>query len=55
MFPTQPRKFGRYIFLAVFALFVFKNPVAAAHLCSHAGQLLSQGADAISKFASAIH
>lgn len=55
MFPTQPRKFGRYLVAAVFALFVFKNPVAAAHLCSHAGALISQGADAISKFASALN
>lgn len=53
MFP-QPRKYGRYILMACFALFVFKNPVAAAHLCSNAGDLLAQGADAISKFATAI-
>jgi len=54
MIPTQPRKFGRYVFAAVFALFVFKNPVAAAHLCSQAGALLSQGAEAISTFANAL-
>jgi hypothetical protein len=54
MFPTQPRKLGRYVVAAVFALFVFKNPVAAAHLCSTGGALLSQGADAISKFAEAL-
>jgi hypothetical protein len=50
----QPRKFGRYVVLVVFALFVFKNPTAAAHLVHQAGGLLSQGADALSKFAGAL-
>jgi hypothetical protein len=53
MFP-QPRKFGRYVVLAVFALFVFKNSTAAAHLVHTAGGLLSRGADALSKFAGAV-
>jgi hypothetical protein len=53
MFP-QPKKYGRYILLAVFALFAFKNPTAAAHLVHTAGGLLSQGADALSKFAGAM-
>lgn len=53
MFP-QPKKYGRYIVLAVIVIFIWKNPVAAAHATQQGGALLSQAADALSKFAGAL-
>lgn len=52
MFP-QPKKYGRYIALAVFALFAYKNPEAAAHLVQQAGAILMQITDQLGKFAAA--
>jgi polysaccharide deacetylase 2 family uncharacterized protein YibQ len=54
MFP-QPKKWPQYVACAIAVIFVFKNPTAAAHLANHLGGLVSQGADALSKFASALH
>ncbi|MDL4777593.1 hypothetical protein [Actinomadura xylanilytica] len=54
MYP-QPKKWPRYLVGAIVVLFVFKNPTAAAHLVSNLGALISQGADALSEFASALH
>jgi hypothetical protein len=51
MFP-QPKKFGRYIVLAVIVLFIFKDPTGAAHLAHQGVGLISQGADAAGKFVS---
>ena len=52
---TQPKKWPRYIVLAIVAWFVVQNPASAAHLANHAGELISQGADALGRFASALH
>lgn len=52
---TQPRKWGRYVLLAIVAVFVFKSPAQAAHMADGAWSLISQGADAVSRFASALH
>ena len=54
MFP-QPKKWPRYVAGAVIAVFVFKNPDTAAHLVNQLGGLISQGATALSRFASALH
>jgi hypothetical protein len=54
MFP-QPKKWPRYVAGAIVVIFVFKNPTAAAHLVDHLGGLVSQGATALSRFASALH
>lgn len=51
----QPKHWGRWAFLAIVVLFVFKNPTAAAQMANHAAGALSQGADALSKFTSALH
>ena len=52
MFP-QPKKYGRYVAIAVFVLFAYKNPQAAAHLVQQAGAILMQIADQLGKFAAA--
>jgi hypothetical protein len=54
MFP-QPKKWPKYLGLAIVAIFVFKNPIAAAHMATHLAGVVSQGASALSKFASALH
>ena len=55
MFPKRPRRWPGVVFAVVVVIFVVKNPAAAAHLINHAGGLLSQGANAPSRFASALH
>jgi hypothetical protein len=52
MFP-QPKKYGRYVVLAVFVLFAYRNPEGAAALVQHGAALLGGGADALTKFADA--
>jgi len=52
---TQPKKWPKYLVLAMFVWFVFKNPTSAAHLVNNAGGLISQGANALGRFASALH
>ena len=54
MFP-QPKKWPRYVAGTVVVVFVFKNPTAAAHMVNNLGGLISQGAAALSRFASALH
>ncbi len=54
MFP-KARKWPTYVVGAIVVIFVFKNPEAAAGLVNHAGALLSQGANAVGRFASALH
>jgi hypothetical protein len=54
MFP-QPKKWPRYVVGAIVVVFVFKNPAAAAHLVNQLSGLVSQGANALSRFASALH
>jgi hypothetical protein len=54
MFP-QPKKWPRYVVGAIVVVFVVKNPAAAAQLVNHLGGLISQGATALSQFASALH
>lgn len=53
MFP-QPKKYGRYVALAVFLIFAYKNPQAAADLVKHVGVLVMGAADAVGKFAAAL-
>jgi hypothetical protein len=53
MFP-QPRRFGRYLILAVLVLFAIKNPEGAAHLARIGGGLVYQAAGALSKIAEAL-
>ncbi|GAA3961969.1 hypothetical protein GCM10023085_50530 [Actinomadura viridis] len=53
MFP-QPKKYGRYVALAIFLLFAYKNPTAAAHMVEQAGGVLVNMADAAGKFAAAL-
>ncbi|MBC6461468.1 hypothetical protein [Actinomadura sp. HBU206391] len=53
MFP-QPKKYGRYVVLAIALLFTFKNPEAAAQMVTNGGDLLMQAADAAGKFANAL-
>ncbi|XVQ10917.1 hypothetical protein ACQP1W_51925 [Spirillospora sp. CA-255316] len=53
MFP-QPKKYGRYVALAIFVLFAYKNPTAAAHLVEQAGGVLMTAADAAGKFVTAL-
>lgn len=52
---TQPKKWPKYLVLAVVIVFVVKNPASAAHMVNHAGGLISQGANALGRFASALH
>lgn len=52
---TQPKKWPKYIALAIVAVFVFKSPDSAAHLVNHAGGLIGQGATAFSRFVSSLH
>ncbi|MEV5747161.1 hypothetical protein AB0L00_05030 [Actinoallomurus sp. NPDC052308] len=52
---SQPRKWPRYVLGAIVIVFVFKNPTAAAHMVNNLGGLISQGATALSQFASALH
>jgi len=52
---TQPKKWPKYLVLAVVVVFVFKNPASAAHLVNHASGMVSQGASALGRFASALH
>jgi len=54
MFP-KVRKWPSYVVGAIVLIFVFKNPQAAAGVVNHAGSLLSQGANAVGRFASALH
>ena len=54
MFP-QPKKWPQYVACAITLIFVVKNPTAAAHLTNHLGGLVSQGADALSTFATALN
>lgn len=54
MFP-QPKKWPRYVVGAIVVVFVFKNPTAAAHMANNLVGLISQGAAALGKFASALH
>lgn len=51
----QPKQWGRWVALAIVLIFVFKNPAAAAHMANHAAGLIGQGADALSKFTSALN
>ena len=53
MFP-QPKKYGRYVVLAIFVLFAYKNPTTAAQLVNQAGGVLMTAADAAGKFVSAL-
>ena len=53
MFP-QPKKYGRYIALAVFVLFAYKNPEAAADLVQQASATLMRIADQLGKFVAAL-
>jgi hypothetical protein len=51
MFP-QPKKFGRYIVLAVIVVFIFKDPSGAAHLAHQGAGLVTQFATAAGQFVS---
>ena len=52
---TQTKKWPRYIVLAIVVVFVFKNPTSAAHLVNRASGAISQGANALGRFAGALH
>ncbi len=49
------RKYGRFIVLIIFGIFLFKNPTQAAALVNQAGALLVEGANAIGEFATALN
>jgi hypothetical protein len=51
----QPKKWPRYVVAAIVVIFVFKNPTTAAHMANNLSGLISQGAAALSRFASALH
>ncbi len=51
----QPKKWGRWVVLAIVLVFIFKNPTQAAGMANQAQHLVSQGADAISRFVSGLH
>lgn len=51
----QPKRWPRYVAAAVVLVFVFKNPTAAAHMANGLSGLISQGAAALARFASALH
>lgn len=50
----QPKKYGRYVVLAIAILFAFKNPEAAAHIVRNGSDLLMQAADAAGEFTDAL-
>ena len=50
----QPKKYGRYVVLAIALIFTFKNPEAASHVVHNGTGLLMQAADAAGKFANAL-
>jgi hypothetical protein len=51
---VQPKKYGRYVLLVVVLIFVFKSPEQAAQLANRGADLLVEGADAVSRFASGL-
>lgn len=51
----QPRRWGRWVLLAIVAVFVFKSPDQAAHVADGAWSLISHAADAVSRFASGLN
>lgn len=53
MFP-QPKKYGRYVALAVFLLFAYKNPQAAADLTQQAGDFVMKVVDQAGRYITAL-
>jgi hypothetical protein len=50
---VQPKKYGRYIALAIAVVFIYKNPVEAAHIAKWAGTVISGGANSLTRFTQA--
>jgi hypothetical protein len=50
----QPRRWGRWVLLAIVVVFIFKNPGQAAHMAHSAWSLIGQAADSVSRFASGL-
>ena len=50
----QPRRWGRWVVLAIAVVFVVKNPDQAAHMAHSAWSLIGQAADSFSRFASGL-
>lgn len=51
----QPRKWGRWVLLAIAAVFLFKNPTQAAHMADGLWGLVTHGASALAAFAAGLH